>query len=144
MEELWLRGGEEGAGLLADRLPGSGLNGFGYLSARFSGLRAKPANKLDIKTSLSLSLSSYQFPILENFIYSKQNMKLFFRWDFGRFFFLSVYCTYIQHCFICRPSDSSVSEDAGIAPRTVATSALAAVRRSNHSATSHLQLFFMS
>jgi hypothetical protein len=38
-----------------------------------------------------------------------------------------------QHCFICRPSDSTVSEDAGIEPRTVATSALA-VRRSNHSA----------
>ncbi len=32
---------------------------------------------------------------------------------------------YIQHCFICRPSDSTVSEDAEIEPRTVATSALA-------------------
>ena len=39
---------------------------------------------------------------------------------------LSKYC--MQHCFICRPSDSTVSEDAGIEPRTVATSALA-VRR---------------
>jgi hypothetical protein len=48
--------------------------------------------------------------------------------------FFSVYC--IQHCFICRPSDSNVSEDAGIEPRTVATSALA-VRRSNHQARSH-------
>jgi hypothetical protein len=38
----------------------------------------------------------------------------------------------IQHCFICRPSDSTVSEDAG----TVATTALA-VRHSNHSARSH-------
>jgi hypothetical protein len=37
-----------------------------------------------------------------------------------------------QHCFICRPSDSTVSEDAGIEPRTVATTALA-VRGSNHS-----------
>jgi hypothetical protein len=27
----------------------------------------------------------------------------------------------IQHCFICRPSDSTVSEDAEIEPRTVAT-----------------------
>jgi hypothetical protein len=35
----------------------------------------------------------------------------------------------VQHCFICRPSDSTVSEDAGIQPRTVATLALA-VRRS--------------
>ncbi len=30
----------------------------------------------------------------------------------------------IQHCFICRPSDSTVSEDAGIEPRTVATTAV--------------------
>jgi hypothetical protein len=37
----------------------------------------------------------------------------------------------IQHCFICRPSDSTVSEDTGIETRTVATTALA-VRRSNH------------
>ncbi len=45
------------------------------------------------------------------------------------FFFFYVYC--IQHSFICRPSDSTVSEDAVIDPRTVATSALA-IRRSNH------------
>ncbi len=44
-------------------------------------------------------------------------------------FFFSMYC--IQHCFICRPSDSTVSEDAGIQPRTVATSALAAYLFSN-------------
>ena len=43
---------------------------------------------------------------------------------------------FIQHCFIYRPSDSTVSKDAGIEPRTVATSALV-VRRSNHSARSH-------
>jgi hypothetical protein len=41
----------------------------------------------------------------------------------------------IQHCFICRPSDSTVSEDAGIEPGTVATLVLTA-RRSNHSARS--------
>jgi hypothetical protein len=35
----------------------------------------------------------------------------------------SMYC--IQQCFIGRPSDSTVSEDAGIEPRTVATSELA-------------------
>ncbi len=29
---------------------------------------------------------------------------------------------FIQHCFICRPSDSTVSEDAVIEPGTVATS----------------------
>jgi hypothetical protein len=37
----------------------------------------------------------------------------------------------IQHCFICRPSDPIVSEDARIEPRTVATLALS-VRRSNY------------
>jgi hypothetical protein len=47
-------------------------------------------------------------------------------------FFLYV----IQHCFICRPSAFTVSEDAGIEPRTVATLALTA-RHSNHSARSH-------
>jgi hypothetical protein len=36
----------------------------------------------------------------------------------------------IQDCFICRPSDSTVSEDAGIESGTVATLALA-VKRSN-------------
>ncbi len=35
-----------------------------------------------------------------------------------------------MHCFICRPSDSTVPEDVGTEPRTLATSALA-VRRSN-------------
>jgi hypothetical protein len=45
----------------------------------------------------------------------------------------------IQLCFICRPSDSKVSEDAGIEPRTVATFAWTA-RRSKHSARSHLFL----
>jgi hypothetical protein len=42
----------------------------------------------------------------------------------------------IQHCVICHPSDSIVSEDAGTESRTVATTALA-VRRSIHSARSH-------
>jgi hypothetical protein len=36
----------------------------------------------------------------------------------------------IQHCFICRPSNTTVPTDAGIEPRTVAFGALA-VRRSN-------------
>ncbi len=44
-------------------------------------------------------------------------------------FFGSMYC--VQHCFICRPSDSTVSADAGIEPRTVWKSALAVIR-SNH------------
>ncbi len=56
--------------------------------------------------------------------------------DLGGFFifFSSMYC--IQHCFICRPSDFTVSVDAGIKAMTVATSALA-VRRSNQLARSH-------
>jgi hypothetical protein len=47
----------------------------------------------------------------------------------------------IQHCFICRPSDYTVSEDAGIEPMTVATTALA-VRRSNHARLDPIFLFF--
>ncbi len=49
----------------------------------------------------------------------------FLKRDFWIFFF---FMYDIQHCFICRPSDSTVSEDAGIEPRTVAITALA-VRR---------------
>jgi hypothetical protein len=50
----------------------------------------------------------------------------------GNFFgFLFLFMYDIQHSFICRPSDSTVSEDAGIEPRTVATTVLA-VRSSNH------------
>ncbi len=51
-------------------------------------------------------------------------------------YFYFLFMCVIQHCFICRPSDSTVSEDAGIEPRTVATLALTA-RRSNQSARSH-------
>jgi hypothetical protein len=46
----------------------------------------------------------------------------------GIFYFFSYD---IQHCFICRPSDSTVPTDAGIEPRTVATGALA-VNHVNH------------
>jgi hypothetical protein len=46
------------------------------------------------------------------------------------FYFLMFF---IQHSFICRPSDSTVSEDAGFGTRTVAT---VSVRRCNHSARS--------
>ncbi len=56
----------------------------------------------------------------------------------GDFFGFFHFIYDIQHCFICRPSDSTVPEDAGFEPRIVATTALAAyllaVRRSNHSA----------
>jgi hypothetical protein len=48
----------------------------------------------------------------------------------------------IQHCFIFRPSDSTVSEDPGIEPRTTATLALT-VRRSNYSARSHPHFIYI-
>jgi hypothetical protein len=44
--------------------------------------------------------------------------------------FLGFFMYLIHHCFICHPSDSIESEDAGIEHRTVAASALA-VRCSN-------------
>jgi hypothetical protein len=43
--------------------------------------------------------------------------------------FLGFFMYFIQHCFVCRSSDSTVSEDAGIEPRIVATLALTAVRK---------------
>ncbi len=43
---------------------------------------------------------------------------------------------FFQHCFICHPSDSTVSEDDGVEPSTAATLTLA-VKRSNHSARSN-------
>ncbi len=49
----------------------------------------------------------------------------------GFYLFLLLFYYFIQHCFFCRPSDSTESEDAGIVFRTVATSALA-VRCCNH------------
>jgi hypothetical protein len=52
-------------------------------------------------------------------------------------FFKGAYFKYfIQYCFICLPSDYTVSEDAEIELRTVPTLAIA-VRRANHSARSH-------
>ncbi len=63
---------------------------------------------------------------------------------FVKGFFADFLQYFIQHCFIYRPSDSTASEDgAGIAPRIVATSALA-VRRSNHWTRSHRQLSLIS
>ncbi len=55
----------------------------------------------------------------------------------GDFFGFFLFKFDIQHCFICRPSGSTVSEDAGIEPRTVFATTALAVRRSNHSAWSH-------
>jgi hypothetical protein len=64
-----------------------------------------------------------------NFLFFKIIFSYFlFFWRGGIDFFFSYY---IQHCFICGLSDSTVPTDAGIEPRTVATDAFA-VRRSNH------------
>ncbi len=50
--------------------------------------------------------------------------------SFFYIFFEGIFFSYyIQHCFICRPSDSTVSTDAGIEHRTVATDALAVTTR---------------
>jgi hypothetical protein len=59
---------------------------------------------------------------------SGQNFFFFFNIFWGDFLFFSYI---IQHCFNCRPSDSIVSTDARMEPKTVATGALE-VRRSNH------------
>jgi hypothetical protein len=47
----------------------------------------------------------------------------FFLFLKGNFCDFSIFQNFIQHCFICRTSDPTVSEDAGIEPRTVATAA---------------------
>jgi hypothetical protein len=47
----------------------------------------------------------------------------------GGIYFWILMCV-IQHCFICRPSDFAVSEDAGMEPWTVATLASTARRSS--------------
>jgi len=50
--------------------------------------------------------------------------------SYKRVIFWIILYVLVQQCFICRPSYSTVSEDAGFEPRTVTTTALA-VRRSN-------------
>jgi len=54
--------------------------------------------------------------------------------------FISIYLyVLIQHCFICLPLDSTMSEDAGIITPSAVATLTSAVRRSNHSARSHPQ-----
>ncbi len=52
----------------------------------------------------------------------------FFSSKGGLLYFFSFFLNVIQHCFICLPSDSTVSKDAGIEPKTFATLALTARR----------------
>jgi hypothetical protein len=56
-------------------------------------------------------------------------------------FFLFMYV--FQHCFTCRPSNFTVSQDDEIEPSTVATLALTA-RRSHHLARSHPHLLIFT
>jgi hypothetical protein len=88
---------------------------------------------LKLKGSKQVSVVSPQAIVYEMILLDKVPTRL------GKLFIFIVLSMYfIQHCFcfICRPSDFTVSEDAGIEPRSVATLALA-VRRCNHSAISH-------
>ncbi len=71
----------------------------------------------------------WKFGTERNGIPRRKFFFFFFNIFWGDFFYFFLY--YIQHCFICRPSDSTVPTDAGIEPRTVATGALT-VRHSNH------------
>jgi hypothetical protein len=70
--------------------------------------------------------------------YSRKPYTLYISGIYLQIIFLKLFSLF-NTCFICRPSDSTVSEDAGIEPRTVATWALTA-RRSNHSARSQRQI----
>ncbi len=75
-----------------------------------------------------------QFASIEGSGFLLSFFLIFFR---GIFIFLFIFLSsYIQHCLICRSSDSTMPTDAGIEPRTVATGALT-VRPSNHQARSH-------
>jgi hypothetical protein len=92
-----------------------------------------PEPVLSIQKKLTLAMNYECGFVSSNFAFVQctalNDAKQFFLNIFlGDIFFFS-YC--IQHCFICRPSDSTVPTNAGIEPRTVATGALA-VRHSNH------------
>ncbi len=64
----------------------------------------------------------------QQYVASIEDIFFFFKGDFLEFF---IFIYVFQHCFICRPSDSTVSEDAGIEPRTDANLALPAYLLSN-------------
>ncbi len=55
-------------------------------------------------------------------LHAVRDQNIFTQGDIFDFSLLFMYFT--QSCFICRPSDSTVSEDARIVPRTVATLAI--------------------
>ncbi len=72
---------------------------------------------------------SSSFHNVLNFNIIQQHHNYFITIIFFKLFFGGIFLFHILHCFICRPSDSTVLTDAGIEPRTVAPGA---VRRSNH------------
>ncbi len=57
-------------------------------------------------------ITPFKYPNTHNFL------KLYLCFDLLKGFFGFLY--FIQHCFICRKSDTTLSEDAGIEPRIVA------------------------
>ncbi len=66
-----------------------------------------------------------KFRIEKNLIFfQKQKVHHSKTVDFCTLFSVFCFMYVIQYCFICQPSDSTVSEDAGIEPSTVATLAL--------------------
>jgi hypothetical protein len=94
--------------------------------------------KLDMRLGMCLAAAKSTcriFPGLKHipptprFVHRVVDKPPIFIFIFGGIFSFFSYC--IQHCFICRPSDSTVPTNAGIEPRTVATGTLT-VRRSNH------------
>ena len=101
-----------------------------YINAGLSWICFSEYNDNVHITNVSITVPTSSAYFLQKLQYIGTNTKnrgIF--WIFKKLYF-------IQHCFICRPSDSTVSEDVGIEPRNVTTSALA-VRRSNHSTRSH-------
>ncbi len=103
------------------------------IRSSWEGRYASPVSLLPLKVLTNekrcrlkvMSIDRSRFNLFMPRVLSKS---FFFKYFFGGFF---LFCRsyYIQHCFICRLSDSAVPTDAGIEPRTVATGALA-VRRS--------------
>ncbi len=58
-------------------------------------------------------------------LHCKSNLAINAKAKSAKIFIYSFLQYFIELCFICRPSDSTVSEDAGVEPRTVATKAMA-------------------
>ncbi len=73
--------------------------------------------KVDVGGDLVAGGDQAQLPDDHARLQAKKEFQISFL--FGEEFLFFSY--YIQHCFICRPSDSTVPTDAAIEPRTVAS-----------------------